>query len=323
MGRAGLGAEILVADDEGRELPRGEVGEIVVRGPMVTQRLLAAARGHGRRRLRDGWFHTGDGGRMDADGYLFIADRLKDMIITGGENVYRAEVEAALRSHPAVARCRGDRRARRALGRGGARGRGAAARTRRQRRPALRDELRAWCRERLAGYKCPRSIAFVDALPLSAAGKVLKNAAARAAHRAMKPMTAIADPRNVFAARALHAAAGRAARVLRRRPRPPRLDARPELENVDRRRARRRRRDAARRGHGQRRRVAASTSRRTAVTLNLDTSFLAARPRPLTADGEVLAVDDGVALVPRHASSTMRGRLVARAMAPSATCRIR
>ena len=110
---------------------------------------------------------------MLPDGHLFIVDRLKDMIISGGENVYPAEVEVALRSHPAVADAAvigipdprwGEAvhavvvlRASHATG-----------------EDALREELVTWCRRRLAGYKCPRSLAFSAALPLSAAGKVLK-----------------------------------------------------------------------------------------------------------------------------------------------------
>jgi acyl-CoA synthetase (AMP-forming)/AMP-acid ligase II len=169
VGRAGLGAEIIVADESGRELPRGEVGEILVRGPMVMQgywrnpEATAAA-------FVDGWFRTGDAGRMQADGHLFIVDRLKDMIITGGENVFCAEVEAALRSHPQVTQAA-------VIGVPHARwgetvhavvvlATGASAGA---------DELRDWCRGRLAGYKCPRAISFVRELPLSAAGKVLKN----------------------------------------------------------------------------------------------------------------------------------------------------
>jgi len=179
-GRPGLGAEILIVDNEGRELPRGEVGEIVVRGPMVTRgywnlpEATASA-------LRNGWFHTGDGGRMDADGYLFIADRLKDMIITGGENVYSAEVEAALRSHPAVADAA-------VIGVPDARwGESVHAvvvlHAAADADPAtIGETLKAWCREQLAGYKCPRSFALAEALPLSAAGKVLKTVL-RAAHR--------------------------------------------------------------------------------------------------------------------------------------------
>jgi acyl-CoA synthetase (AMP-forming)/AMP-acid ligase II len=172
VGRAGLGAEIMIADEHGRGLPRGEVGEIVVRGPMVM-------RGYWRQpdatqaALRDGWLRTGDGGRMDADGYLFTADRLKDMIISGGENVYSAEVEAALRSHPAVSQAA-------VIGIADARW-GEAVHAVIVLQPdaagdaALSEALRHWCRRQLAGYKCPRSFAFVPRLPMSAAGKVLKN----------------------------------------------------------------------------------------------------------------------------------------------------
>jgi acyl-CoA synthetase (AMP-forming)/AMP-acid ligase II len=171
-GRASLGAEIMVADEAGRELPRGEVGEILVRGPMIMQgywrqpEATAAAMHHG-------WLRTGDAGRMDADGFLFIVDRLKDMIISGGENVYCAEVEAALRSHPGVAQAA-------VIGLPDPHW-GEAVHAVVVRRPdasggaAMIDELRAWCRQQLAGYKCPRSIVFTDELPMSAAGKVLKN----------------------------------------------------------------------------------------------------------------------------------------------------
>ncbi|MDM0021075.1 class I adenylate-forming enzyme family protein [Variovorax saccharolyticus] len=169
VGRAGLGAEIIVADESGRELPRGEVGEVLARGPMLMQgywrnpEATAAA-------FRDGWFRTGDAGRMLPDGHLFIVDRLKDMIISGGENVYCAEVEAALRSHPQVANAAvigvPDLRWGEAVHAVVVRGGDASVTV---------DELRAWCRERLAGYKCPRGISFVPELPMSAAGKVLKN----------------------------------------------------------------------------------------------------------------------------------------------------
>jgi acyl-CoA synthetase (AMP-forming)/AMP-acid ligase II len=169
VGRAGLGAEIIVADERGCELPRGEVGEVLARGPMVMQgywrnpEATASA-------LRDGWLHTGDAGRMLSDGHLFIVDRLKDMIISGGENVYCAEVEAALRSHPRVAQAA-------VIGVPDARWGEAvhAAVVMAGDANATEDELRAWCRERLAGYKCPRGISFLRELPMSAAGKVLKN----------------------------------------------------------------------------------------------------------------------------------------------------
>jgi len=171
VGRAGLGAEIQIVDESGRELPPGQVGQIIVRGPMVT-------RGYWRlpetsaEALRDGWLHTGDAGRMDAQGYLFIVDRLKDMIISGGENIYCAEVESVLRNHPLVSQAA-------VIGRPDphwgevvhavlvlVEGAGAEQLP----LPALRE----WCHERLAGYKCPRGLSHVPALPLSAAGKVLK-----------------------------------------------------------------------------------------------------------------------------------------------------
>jgi acyl-CoA synthetase (AMP-forming)/AMP-acid ligase II len=173
VGRAGLGAEIRVVDEQGRDVPSGTVGEIIVRGPMVTRGYWEQPDATAQA-LRDGWFHTGDGGRMDADGYLTIADRLKDMVISGGENVYPAEVEAALRGHPAVADAAvigvpderwGETVHAVVVRRASHAGSDAAA---------LREELTAWCRRQLAGYKCPRSIAFSAALPLSAAGKVLK-----------------------------------------------------------------------------------------------------------------------------------------------------
>ena len=169
VGRAGLGAEIVIADPARREvceLPPGEVGEILCRGPMVTPGYwrntdaTAAA-------FVDGWFRTGDAGRMRDDGALFIVDRLKDMIISGGENVYCAEVESALREHPAVVQAA-------VVGVPDARW-GEAVHAFVVTRAAVDEQaLRAWCRERLAGYECPRSIAFVTDLPLSAAGKVLK-----------------------------------------------------------------------------------------------------------------------------------------------------
>jgi acyl-CoA synthetase (AMP-forming)/AMP-acid ligase II len=170
VGRAGLGAEIRIVDERGDDVPRGTVGEIIARGPMITSGYWGQPETSAQA-LRGGWLYTGDGGRMDDDGYLFIADRLKDMVISGGENVYPAEVEAALRSHPAVADAAvigvPDQRWGEAVhavvvARAGTGG------------DVLRDELVAWCRGRLAGYKCPRSVAFVETLPLSAAGKVLK-----------------------------------------------------------------------------------------------------------------------------------------------------
>jgi acyl-CoA synthetase (AMP-forming)/AMP-acid ligase II len=169
VGRAGLGSEIRVVDEEGHEVRRGEVGEVVVRGPMVMcgywrqPETTQAA-------FRDGWLRTGDAGRMDESGHLFIVDRLKDMIISGGENVYGAEVETVLRGHPAVAQAAvvgvPDERWGEVVH--------AVVVLRTGSAPIESDVLREWCRQRLAGYKCPRAFSFVPELPLSGAGKVLK-----------------------------------------------------------------------------------------------------------------------------------------------------
>lgn len=120
--------------------------------------------------VRDGWLFTGDGAWMNESGYLYVVDRLKDMIISGGENVYSAEVEAALMLHPAVASCA-------VIGVPSEQW-GEAVHAVVVLRPGCQaDEqaLRDHCRSRLAGYKCPKSLDFIEALPLSAAGKVLKN----------------------------------------------------------------------------------------------------------------------------------------------------
>lgn len=167
-GRAAPHAMVKIVDADGKEVPRGEVGEIVVSGEHVMQGYwnkpaeTAAA-------VVDGWMHTGDGGRMDDHGYVFVVDRIKDMIVSGGENVYSAEVESALTTHPAIAACAvigvpdeewGERVHAVVVLQPGA---------------ALElEELRAHGKERIAGYKCPRSLEIVDALPVSGAGKVLK-----------------------------------------------------------------------------------------------------------------------------------------------------
>jgi acyl-CoA synthetase (AMP-forming)/AMP-acid ligase II len=167
-GRASFITEVSIVDPLGNEVPRGTVGEVVVRGPNVMQgywnkpELTAAA-------VRDGWMHTGDGAWMDDDGFIFIADRLKDMIISGGENIYSAEVENALAQHPAVAACA-------VIGVPSDEwGESVHAMVVRNPEQALSaEQLIAHCRSLIAGYKCPRSVDFVAALPLSGAGKVLK-----------------------------------------------------------------------------------------------------------------------------------------------------
>jgi acyl-CoA synthetase (AMP-forming)/AMP-acid ligase II len=119
--------------------------------------------------LRGGWMHTGDGGYLDERGYLFVVDRIKDMIVSGGENVYSAEVENALAKHPDVAACA-------VIGvpdeRWGERVHAVVVRA----PEGQVDEqgLREFCREHIAGYKVPRSMEFVVELPMSGAGKILK-----------------------------------------------------------------------------------------------------------------------------------------------------
>ena len=155
-------------DAEGRELPRGTVGEVIVRGPNVMQgywnkpEQTAAA-------LKNGWMHTGDGAWMDDDGFIFIADRLKDMIISGGENIYSAEVENALAQHASVAACA-------VIGIPNEQW-GESVHAVVVLKPGHAGDaegLIAHCKALIAGYKCPRSVDFVEALPLSGAGKVLK-----------------------------------------------------------------------------------------------------------------------------------------------------
>jgi O-succinylbenzoic acid--CoA ligase len=147
----------------GCEIRIGDSDEILVRGPNVSAGYL-----HGSSRKDDAdWFHTGDLGRMDADGYLYVLDRRDDLIVSGGENVYPAEVEAALLGHPAVAEAG-------VVGVADPEwGRSVMAFVVAQSEVSC-EELIVFCRQRLAGYKVPRSIEFREALPRNAAGKLLR-----------------------------------------------------------------------------------------------------------------------------------------------------
>src|SRR5262249_23255586 len=104
VGRAGLGVNAKIVDAEGREVPRGSVGEIIVRGPNIMLGYWNKPEETAKAR-RDGWLWTGDGAYMNEQAYMFIVDRMKDMIVTGGENVYSAEVENVIARHPGVAMC--------------------------------------------------------------------------------------------------------------------------------------------------------------------------------------------------------------------------
>lgn len=168
-GQPALTVQVRIVDEDGNEAPRGQVGEITVRGPGVMlgywNRPEETAEA-----IRNGWMHTGDAGYMDENGMLYIVDRIKDMIVSGGENVYSAEVENALVSHPKVAMCA-------VIGvpdeRWGERVHAVVVVQPGQTVEA--DELIAHCRARIAGYKCPRSVEFRTELPISGAGKLLKN----------------------------------------------------------------------------------------------------------------------------------------------------
>ncbi|MDE3175066.1 MAG: long-chain-fatty-acid--CoA ligase [Pseudomonadota bacterium] len=168
-GQAALGCEIAILALDGREAARGEVGEICGRGdnvmlgywrqPELTEKAL-----------RDGWLHTGDGGYMDEDGFVYVVDRMKDMIVSGGENVYSAEVEQALYQHIAVAECA-------VVGVPDPKW-GEAVHAIVRLKPgaaATPETLIAHCHALIAGYKCPRSVTLrAEPLPVSGAGKILK-----------------------------------------------------------------------------------------------------------------------------------------------------
>ena len=162
--------ELKVVDPvDGTPLDAREVGEVWLRGPNVTLGYFNRPGETAAALTPDGWLRTGDGGYVDDEGYLFLTDRIKDMIVSGGENVYPVEVEEALAQHPDVADVA-------VIGVPDARW-GEAVKAlvvvRRGGEPAP-DELIAFARERLAGYKLPRSVDFVDELPRTPSGKVLK-----------------------------------------------------------------------------------------------------------------------------------------------------
>ena len=170
IGKPIWGVEVVVVGEDGRRLARGadQVGELVVRGHNVMKgyrndpEATAAA-------LRDGWLHTGDLGYEDEDGYLFVVDRLKDLVIRGGYNVYPREIEEVLYTHPDVSEAAVIGKADDRLGeevvavvalRPGAR--------------ATEDDVIAYCKDRLAAYKYPREVRFVTELPKGTTGKILK-----------------------------------------------------------------------------------------------------------------------------------------------------
>ena len=167
-GRPILATQVKIVDENDNELPRGEVGEIIGKGPQLMRgywNLPEATE----QALKNGWMHTGDAGKMDEEGFVYIEDRVKDMIITGGENVYPREVENVIFGHEAVADCAvfgvpsekwGEAiKAVVALKAG---------------MEASEEDIIELCRENIAHFKCPKTVEFIDELPRNASGKVLK-----------------------------------------------------------------------------------------------------------------------------------------------------
>ncbi|MFC4259754.1 class I adenylate-forming enzyme family protein [Marinobacter lacisalsi] len=168
VGRAFPGVEVRIADDTGSPLATGEVGELLVRGENITpgyynnEEATKAA-------LRDGWLHTGDVARLDEDGYLYIVDRKKDLILRGGFNIYPRDLEELISRHPAVAEVAvvgvpSERMGEEVV----------AVVVRNPDSEISEEELLAFCQERLAKYKTPRQVVFMDTMPRNGVGKILK-----------------------------------------------------------------------------------------------------------------------------------------------------
>ena len=178
----GIGLRV-VDPATGTDLATGQVGEIWIRGPVVMHGYWNQPEATGEAVAGGGWLRSGDAGYLDEDGYLYLYDRVKDMIVSGGENIYPAEVENVLMAHPAVADAAvigipDDRWGevplalvvRREGGVGGVGGVGGGG----GEGAVTEEELVGWCRERLAGFKCPRRIEWAQALPRNPSGKILK-----------------------------------------------------------------------------------------------------------------------------------------------------
>jgi acyl-CoA synthetase (AMP-forming)/AMP-acid ligase II len=167
-GQPAIDTDVRIVDEDNQQLPRGQTGQLAVRGPQLMRGYWQLPEATSET-LRDGWLMTGDAASMDADDYVYIQDRVKDMIISGGENIYPREVENVLFDHPAIAEAAvigvpddrwGETVKAIVVLRSGSR--------------ASSEELVDFCRERLAGFKLPRSVDFLDAIPRTTTGKVLK-----------------------------------------------------------------------------------------------------------------------------------------------------
>lgn len=168
-GKALPGVEIRILGPDGNEVPTGEVGEVVTRSSNNMLGYWNLPEATAKTMTGDGWIHTGDAGYLDEDGYLFIHDRMKDMIISGGENVYPAEVESAIFGHPAVQEVA-------VIGIPDEKW-GETVKAVVVPKPGMAIEeadIIAWARERIAPFKAPRSVDVIEALPRNASGKILR-----------------------------------------------------------------------------------------------------------------------------------------------------
>jgi fatty-acyl-CoA synthase len=168
-GKACPGVEIEVRGPDNVEVPRGDIGEVCIRSPSNTAGYWKLPEATARTIDPDGWLHTGDAGVMDADGYVYIQDRIKDMIISGGENVYPAEVESAIYGHPAIAEVA-------VIGVPSAKW-GEEVKACVVAKPGHEvDEadVIAWARERIAAFKAPKSVEVIPLMPRNASGKILR-----------------------------------------------------------------------------------------------------------------------------------------------------
>ena len=167
-GRVNFGGLAKIVDEQGNNLPAGETGEIAIHSPMNTQGYWHRPE-ETAKALKNGWMHTGDAGFIDEQGYIYIRDRIKDMVVTGGENVYPVEVEKVLAGHPAILEAAvigiPDKKFGESL---------LAVCVLNEGNSLNIDELIHFCRDKIAGYKIPRQMKTLDALPRNPSGKILK-----------------------------------------------------------------------------------------------------------------------------------------------------
>lgn len=163
--------KVRVVDNEGRDVPQGEVGEVIESGPMCIREYYNAPQATAET-IKEGWVHTGDMASLDEEGYIYIVDRKKDMIISGGENIYSAEVESVIYTHPKVSEVAVVGLPHKRWGE-----QVTAVVVLKPGQEMSKEELIDFCRESIAGYKCPKRVIFTkEPLPRSGADKVLKRA---------------------------------------------------------------------------------------------------------------------------------------------------